>query len=219
LPYRTGRLGPPASHPTAQQDARRGLHSRRGKCFLRGGLTIPPSPVVRPYDSRHRFGSRGRPWDMRRMGRRRRSRRFGNIFGSWRHGAQGRPDAPSPTRPVMLTWPPPHVVPGPAWDRGAAAARRIPPTLSGGLDVTQNAPQRFLPAAAPIRLQRSSHLVAEPIGHRRPDDPSRRRLRQDTPRRDVFAPPRSGGGSRRAAAAPARRRFGHAVFMRWLLLS
>jgi hypothetical protein len=113
----------------------------------------------------------------------------------------------------------PHVVARPAWDRGAAAARRIPPTLSGGLDVTQNAPQRFLPAAAPIRLQRSSHLVAEPIGHRRPDDPSRRRLRQDTPRRDVFAPPRSGGGSRRAAAAPARRRFGHAVFMRWLLLS
>jgi hypothetical protein len=146
LPYRTGRLGPPASHPTAQQDARRGLHSRRGKCFLRGGLTIPPSPVVRPYDSRHRFGSRGRPWDMRRMGRRRRSRRFGNIFGSWRHGAQGRPDAPSPTRPVMLTWPPPHVVPGPAWDRGAAAARRIPPTSMSGPPV--KLPVRSVPTHA-----------------------------------------------------------------------
>ena len=179
------RVGPVASGLPLRR--KRDSVSRRGKCFLRGGLTIPPSPGVRPYDSRHRFGIRGRPWGTRRMGgdgARGASETFSDRGVT---ALKVGPTRLGPTRPVMLTWPPPYVVQRPTWDRGAAAARRIRPTLSGGLDVTQNAPQRFLPAAAPIRLQRSSHLVAEPIGRWRPDDPSRRRLRQDTPRR-AFCP-------------------------------
>jgi outer membrane protein assembly factor BamB len=50
-----------------------------------------------------------------------------------------------------------------AWDRGADAARRILPTLSGGIGVTQNAPQRSPPAAAPFRHQRSRRPAAQPM--------------------------------------------------------
>jgi hypothetical protein len=59
-------------------------------------------------------------------------------------------------------------------------------------------PKRFRAAAAPIRPKRSSHFVAEPIDHWRTNHPSRRRHREDQPRRAVF-PRREAGGPRRSA--------------------
>jgi hypothetical protein len=74
-------------------------------------------------------------------------------------------------------------------------AGRIGPTFYERLDTedTKTVTERFRAAAAPIRLRRSSHTVAEPIDRRRPDRLSRGRQRERRRGGTVF--PRRDAGS------------------------
>ncbi len=72
-------------------------------------------------------------------------------------------------------------------------AGRIAPTLSGAIsEETETTLERHRAAAAPIRLKRSSHSVVEPIVHCRAHYISRRRRREDEPRKGRFSAARSG---------------------------
>jgi hypothetical protein len=69
--------------------------------------------------------------------------------------------------------------------------------LSAVIRASKTASTRHGAAAAPIRLRPASHPVAQPIGRRPPDPPSRRRHRQHGRGEAVFP--------RREAGAPAAR--------------
>ena len=60
----------------------------------------------------------------------------------------------------------------------------------------KTASERVPSSPARLRLRRTADLVAQPIGRGRPDQPSRRRDREDAPRRGRFSARRSGSSRR-----------------------
>ena len=146
------------------------FRSRRRLPYVRTTAGIGSATGMRPYGSRRISGAVARSAPAA-------------FFGSVRHGAQGRPDSPRPhgsglrdaislaTIEVRATV-----------NRGAAAARRILPTLSGARRMPQNVPERSL------RRRRGFATTVEPPGG--PTDagchashPARRRRRQPSRRR------------------------------------
>ena len=144
---RTSRLAPRKNAPCAESSRSRRRLPYSGR---------QPASVRPPGTSARRAANR----------RRRRTRRSGSVFGSPRHGAQGRPDSPRPPRPRprdarSLG----HRGANRRGNRGAAAARRVLPTFErrdtrGSRKTSRSGPPR---RRRLFRHQRSSRPAAQPI--------------------------------------------------------